>query len=250
MLSMNDIPLLLQSCEGRGDIIVAWKAVTGMFWPDLPFDVHILDGNTMVAGWSRRLKRKLESLKSPVVVNWLDDQFMFRSADTELVRAPLKHLIETKDIAAIYLYTGQPTHGPELGLEGHGRYQHRQPYYHWTQNGPLLWKRKALILTCDWIINNFVEEADKGWTGAYNWELNAGHALVENGLHVCGPCTEDYAPVEHRNGITQNLWTLRGLKLAQNAGVEPDLTKRGMYKARSGLDGFLDRWRKTKKRKR
>lgn len=249
-MNLSEVPLILQSSEGREDIITAWKAVTARFWPDLPFGVHVLREGA-AAGWSRRLKAFLESLSAPVVFNWLDDQFTKRKAVTSLVCAPLEHLIANDDIGAIYLYTGRQTMGKkEPGLEGFGRYDHVQPYYWWTQNGPLLWKREVMIATCDWVIHHFSEEADRGWTGAYNWELNAGRALIEQGLHVCGPYTEEYAPVEHRNGVVQNKWARGSIPLLREAGFDIDFGERGIYTPDSDDDVYVEKWRRTKRNKR
>jgi hypothetical protein len=102
----NKICILVASCDAYQDLQKPFWSSFDLFWKDCPFEIYYLS-NTIHPeyskakpllvvedlGWSKNLKKALESLHYQHVFIWLDDLILKKKVDTERINQIFKNRV-------------------------------------------------------------------------------------------------------------------------------------------------------------
>lgn len=103
----NNICILVVSCDSYKDLQKPFWSSFDLFWKDCPFEIYYLSNTTHPkyskakpllvgedVGWSKNLKKALESLPHQYVFLWLDDLLLKEKIHTERIEQVFQNALE------------------------------------------------------------------------------------------------------------------------------------------------------------
>lgn len=106
---IKKICILVVSCDAYQDLQKPFWSSFDLFWKDCPFEIYYLSNTTYPEynkakpllvgkdlGWSKNLKKALESLPHQYVFLWLDDLLLKQKVETERIEQVFQNALEKK----------------------------------------------------------------------------------------------------------------------------------------------------------
>ncbi len=220
-LYMNEVAVLVVSCDNYSDL---WGPFFGIFrkrWPDCPYPLFLGSNYKMFSSdgvasiqvgedvsWADNLQRMLDRTPFPRIILLLEDFLLTKPVDTELVRS-LAKLAIGKDLSCLRLFPHPPPTRRLRKMPGVGELRRGDQYRVSTQ---------AAI----WDVNMLRSLARPGFSA---WDFELIGSLLSNDFP--GTFWGTYEPAIHyRHGVLQGKWLPLGLSICAEAGVEVDLGTR------------------------
>jgi len=235
---MNNIPLLVVSCDKYSDLWGPFFRVFRTRWPDCPFDLYLgtnhltceVPGVTTINigddhSWAAGVIAMLEKLPATHVILFLEDFFLTEMVDTDavlrLVDISRRHSVDCLRLAPLPPPTPLPTR-LAAGYEDIGIVEKDTPYLIATQ--PAIWRKDFLLKI---LVPGF---------SAWEFEHTASTMAEFMDAQVWGPL-KPYLVYEQ--GVEKGKWKPSALKICHNCGAEVVLKSRSVF-AQEELDAHLN----------
>jgi hypothetical protein len=228
--SLQDIPLLVVSCDGYSDL---WRPFFCLFrsrWPDCPFPVY-LGTNYMVChepsvttitvgediSWTTGLRSMIDHVGGEYVLLFLEDFLLKRDVDTDRVLQSISIAVE-RNVGCLRLTAGLPLafppSAPVDGIDNIGSINKGEPYRVSAQVA--LWRTDVLreLLV----------------PGMDPWEFEEIGTRLSTRLEP--PFWGVYQrEIDYVQSVEKGKWKPEGLALCRQAGVPVDLDRRPAFAA-------------------
>ena len=221
---MNKTPILVVSCDRYADVWPHFFALFWKHWPDCPYPVFLGSNRltyddprvtTIAVGedrsWATSVSAMLDQLDSSHVILLLEDFLLLKPVDSERLQRLVK-LGEQANVGCLHLFTVYPPPRPHPQYEGIGYYE---PFDADAVNAQAaLWRtdtlRKLLV------------------PGFNPWEFEMIGNKMRNYMpeEIWGVYD---APIVYEQVVEKGKWKPSGLEICRAAGLEVDLSKRGVF---------------------
>ena len=237
-----EVPTFVLSCPERDDVIPGYLRSRELYWPDAPGPAVILSDDT-ANGWNARLLRRLASWNGEFLIIQLDDLYYGRPVDGQAVCRVIQAMSNDPSIGLVQLVGGVY---PEITypLPGFGRYDKKDRLYKRTQLTPTLARTRLFVPMLERVVGRLRKTDDRGWIGAYNYELTAGtESVAFEALGTTEP--PDRWPIYTVNVLQQDKYTLQGIELSTRLGFPIDTARRGIFDP-EGPQPYVEAWRASR----
>ena len=236
---MNDLTILVNSCDKYED---AWEPFFGLlkrFWPECKYGIVLitekkqyhcdyLNVRTFCGGknpWGMRLKKALESIQTKYVLYFLEDFFLMKEVNENSFEIALNLIRKSADIGfvglknnrAYFWKDGSPCHSSEPFLS-----KDELKVFHRVNNMVGIWNREwfiKLIRTYEtpWEFDNYASERSRKYP--YKVLLINNEVLPEVFTYEL-----DY---EYGYGISGGKWLPKNKELFERNGITVDFERLG-----------------------
>ena len=237
-----EVPILVLSCPEREDVVPGYLRSRELYWPRPPGPVEILSDDTS-RGWNARLQRRLASWNTEFLILQLDDFYYGRPVDGQAISRAIEAMANDRSIGIVQLVGGVY---PEIEypLSGFRRYDKKDRLYKRTQLTPTLVRTSLFVPMLARVVQRLSKEDDRGWIGAYNYELVAGSESVAfEALGTTEP--PDRWPIFTVNVLQQDRYTSQGIALLRHLGLPVDTARRGIFDP-EGPQPYVEAWRASR----
>lgn len=124
---MNQLAILVQSCDKYSDLLDDFFNLKERFWPDCPYPCYVATDSVEyiragvkvihfgnIRTWTICLRKTIEQIPEPYIALFLEDAFIYKKIDTNIVQENLQFMIKHN---ADYLTMERNRSGHELKPE-------------------------------------------------------------------------------------------------------------------------------------
>ena len=221
---MNDISVLVMSCDLYSDIWEAFFKCKDKYWENSPKtylvsetkECKYCDTIKAQGTWTSRLKEALEQIDTKYVLFMMDDFFIRSKVDTDRINSTLK--LFKKDTACFNFEINTLSYEGKNVLNGFAERNNKEPYLNSCQ--PSIHDRLKLI------------ERLQDEQSAWEWELtqvDSPYKFYINKTEKVIDIGQEYLQLF---GIARGKWTMEAYRFLKDFDI--DFSKRGFFKGSLG----------------
>ena len=225
---MEDIAVLVASCDEFSDLWPAFFTLFFRYWPDCPYPVYLgsdyrtyddprvksltICGEPSATGWSARVRGMLEQIPQRYVIMLLEDFFICEPVDTARIRS-LGSYMKSKKAGYLRL---RPTPGPDVLCEDNpevGENLEGTAYRICTQAS--LWDKQILLA--------LLRDGETVW----EFELQGSRRTDEMDALFLSVTRETSRPLPYFcTAVVRGKWMRDAVELCKRESLEVDLSVR------------------------
>lgn len=218
---MNQISILILSCDSYADLWPAFFSFFWKYWPDCPYPVYMASNQKAFPdervtsiylgpdqGWARGAKKALESIPTKYVLLLLEDFLIYKKVDTEKIIKSSQEFIE---LGGSYLRL-RPFPPPDQPVPAQNIFGQIEP------GAPYMVALQAAIWEKD-IFLALLKENETAWDMEIKGSLRAS-SLANKFYCAWQPL------LVYTAAVTRGKWRISAIRLCDREGVALDLISR------------------------
>lgn len=220
---MEEVCIVVLSCDKYDDCWDIFKKLFEKYWPDCPYNIYLATETKKYDGietisinepiWTTRIRKTLETLKTKYVIILLDDFFIRNPVNQEKI----EYCINNFDQQTVtFNFELEYSNNIEVGLNGFKLRPRFSPYLHSCQPG--IWNREKLI--------NHLSIPQSPW----DWETMSFNSEEKFYINSSKNPIIDIGYYSHNKfSIVRGKWAREIVSFFDKEGIEIDYQIRGFY---------------------